>query len=168
MEELRANPAREMLRTGLFWTGVITLAAILDLTVSAPSARLDVLRGILLLAAAGEALGGALGVFRPRWFNERNGRPYSAAYHGVVQDFGFYNLAFALLFAIAAVDPVRRAIVIAVAIALYAVHGLTHVLRCLGLYYGGGAPIPTRPRHFELRDGLMLLAPAVGMILFFP
>ena len=157
-----------MLRTGLFGGGMIALIVFLDLAVSEKSARLAVLRGILILAAVGEGLGGTFGVFRPRWFNERIGRPYSPAYHGVVQDFGFYNLTFALLFALAALDPTRGTIVIAAAISLYTIHGLTHIFRCFGLYYGGGTPIPTRPPHFELRDGLTLIAPATGMLLFFP
>ena len=58
--------------------------------------------------------------------------------------------------------------VIGVAVVLYTVHGVTHILRYFGLYYGGGTPIPTRPQVFELRDGLQLVAAATGMVLFFP
>ena len=133
-----------------------------------PRPARDCFSHVLILAAAGEAVGGCLGVFRPRWFAERNGRPYDPAYHGVSQDFGFYNVAVASLFALAALDPKRNTAVLEVGIALYAVHGITHVLRYFGLYYGGGTPIPTRPQQAELRDALTLLAGAIGMVLFFP
>jgi len=159
---------KKTLRTGLFWGALIALIVFLDFALSEDSIRLDVLRGILILAAVGEVFGGTFGVFRPRWFNEENGRPYSPAYHGVVQDFGFYNLTFALLFTLTALDPTRGTIVIAAGIVLYTVHGLTHVFRYFGMYYGGGTAIPTRPLRFELRDGLTLIAPATGMLLFFP
>ena len=132
------------------------------------SSRLHVLRAVLILAAAGEALGGVSGIFGPRRFAERNGRPYDPAYHGVSQDFGFYNTALAVLLALAALRPETSHRVIATAAGLYAVHGLTHACRHFGLYYGGGAPIPTRPQMFELRDGAQLLAAAAGMVLFFP
>ncbi len=102
----------------------------------------------------------------PRWFAERNGRPYAPDYHGVSQDFGFYNLGFALLFGLAASDPLASVNVIAIASVVYVIHGLTHVLRYFGLYYGDGTPIPTRPQAFEMRDGLQLLAAAVGMMPF--
>ena len=151
-----------------FWGAVIALTGVAHVTLAAMSIRLAVLRGVLILAAAGECLGGGFGVFRPRWFAERNGRPYDPAYHGVSQDFGFYNLAFALLLALAARDPATNARVIAVAVVLYAVHGVTHMLRYVGLYYGGGTSIPTRPRAMEMRDGLQLVAAATGMVLFFP
>ena len=119
--------------------------------------------------ALGEALlGGFSQIFRQRQSCEREGRPYDPAFHGVMQDFGFYNLAFAALFGLAALDPARSTIVIAVAIAFYTIHGLTHVFRYFGLYYGGGTRILTRPQQFELRDGLTLVAAATGMVLFFP
>lgn len=38
------------------------------------------------------------------------------------QDFGFYNLALALLFVLAACDPERSTTVLAVTIALYTIH----------------------------------------------
>jgi hypothetical protein len=86
----------------------------------------------------------------------------------VTQDFGLYNLGFALLFGLAALDPMRTTGVIAVAVALYAIHGATHVFRYFGLYYAGGTPIPTRPQVFEMRDVLQLIAAAIGMFLFSP
>lgn len=151
----------------LFRAALIALVVVAHFSLADPSLRFDALRAILLFAAAGEAVGGCFGVFRPRWLAERNGRPYDPAYHGVSQDFGFYNLAFALLLSLAAVEPTRSTIVIAVAMASYAVHGVTHVFRYFGLYYGGGAPIPTRPQLIELQQGLELLAAAIGMALFF-
>jgi hypothetical protein len=86
----------------------------------------------------------------------------------VSQDFGFYNLAFALLLGLAALKPTTSTLVIVVAIALYAIHGVTHTFRYFGLYYGGGTRIPTRPQALEMRDGLQLVAAATGMVLFFP
>ena len=157
------KPAAALVRGAL-----IGLVVVAHFSVGNASVRLNVLRAILLLAAAGESLGGCLGIFRPRWFAERNGRPYDPAYDGVSQDFGFYNLAFALLFALAALDPMRSTAVIAVAIASYSVHGVTHIFRYFGFYYGGGTPIPTRPQQIELQQGLELIAAAAGMGLFFP
>src|SRR5262245_17382548 len=94
-------------RTLLVWGGPIVLVVIAHFTFEDRLLRVNVLRGILISAAAGEALGGTFCVFCPRRFAERNGRPYHPAYHGVSQDFGFYNLSYALLFAVAALDPGR-------------------------------------------------------------
>ena len=121
-----------------------------------------------MLMAAGEALGAFVGIFRARRMAAPTGRPYDPAYHGVRQDFGFYNLAMALLFVLCAVNPERNAVVLPAAIVLYAVHGGTHLLRYFGLYYGGETPIPTRPRRFELRDALPLLVALAGILLFYP
>jgi hypothetical protein len=130
--------------------------------------RLVALRVVLLAMASGEALGGYTQVFRARGMSRLTGRPYDAAYHGVVADFGFYNLAMALLLALCALDPASDIVVLRVAIMLYAVHGGTHLLRYLGLYYGGETPIPTRPARFELRDALPLLVAVVAMLLLYP
>ena len=121
-----------------------------------------------MLMAAGEAVGAFAGVFRARRMAEPTGRPYDPAYHGVRQDFGFYNLAMALLFVLCAANPERNVVVLPAAILLYAVHGGTHLLRYFGLYYGGETPIPTRPRHFELRDALPLLVALAGVLIFYP
>jgi hypothetical protein len=150
------------------WGAIIALIIGAHFTLAAEWIRLAVLRGVLILVATGEGVGGSFGVFRPRWFAERNGRPYDPAYHGVSQDFGLYNLAFALLFGLAALDPEGSTTVIAAAILLYTSHGLTHMFRYFGRYYGGGTPIPTRPQQLEMRDGLTLIAGACGMALFFP
>ncbi len=130
--------------------------------------RVTVLRGILVLTALAEALAFLSYEFRPRQFSEQCGRPYDPAYHGVMQDFGFYNLAFAVLLGFAALDPRSSTITIAVIVASYVVHASTHFLRYLGVYFGGGHPIPARPQAYELRDGLQLSVPAVGMLLFLP
>lgn len=94
--------------------------------------------------------------------------PTTPPYHGVSQDFGFYNAAIALLLVLAAIEPTRSGVVMPVAIALNLIHGITHVFRYSELYYGDGTRIPTRPQAFEMRDGLQLLAAATGMVLFFP
>jgi hypothetical protein len=158
----------ESVGTTLFWGAVI--AATLLARVSLESwARLQVFRALLVVLALGEGLLGFVAqVFAARRSLEREGRPYDPAYHGVVQDFGFYNLAFAALFLLAARDPARHAGVVAVALGLYLLHGGTHVLRFLGLYYGGETPIATRPRSRELAQGLTLLASALGVALFRP
>ena len=164
----QAGDSRRDTRAGFARGALIALILVANFALADASIRLNVLRGILVLAAVGEGLGGSFGVFRPRWFAERNGRPFDPAYHGVSQDFGFHNLAFALLFGLAALDPMRNTSVIAVAIGSYTVHGVTHVFRYFGLYYGGGTPIPTRPQQIELQQGLELIAAATGMVLFFP
>jgi hypothetical protein len=165
-----ARPRAEAGRVSpVFWGTVIALAVLANLIASDPSTRLRMLRALLLVLALAEALLGFVPqAFYPRRACEREGRPYDPAYHGVVQDFGFYNLAFASLFIFAALDPGRSGAVIAVAIGLYALHGLTHVLRSFGIYYGGGTSLPTRPPALELDQGLMLLAGAAALALFRP
>ena len=130
--------------------------------------RVSILRCLLSVIALAEALAFLSQELRPRRFAERNGRPYDAAYHGVMQDFGFYNLGFALLLGFAAMNPEGSRITIGVLIASYAAHAATHFLRYLGVYFGGGHPIPTRPPAFEARDGLQLAVAAAGMLAFFP
>jgi hypothetical protein len=155
-------------RAPLLWTAPLVAVAIAHVALADASSRLQFLRAVLVVMALSEGAAAVAQVFFARRFGERNGRSYAPAYHGVVQDFGFYNLAMALLFALAALDPPRHGAVIAAGIVLYAVHGLTHVLRYLGLYYGGETPIATRPRGLELRDALALLGGLAGMVLFFP
>jgi hypothetical protein len=153
---------------GVGWAVLLVLVVVVHLVTTDAALRVAVLRAILVLAALGEALSFASFEFRPRRAAENSGRPYDPAYHGVMQDFGFYNLAIAMLLGLAAVDPQASPITLAVVVAIYLAHGTTHVFRYFGLYFGGGRPIPTRPQAFELRDGLQLAAPALGMILFFP
>ena len=123
---------------------------------------------MLILMAAAEGMAGLMYVFRARRMAERAGRPYAAAYHGVMQDFGFYNLAMALLLALCALEPGRNIVILRAAIALYAVHGATHLLRYVGYYYGGETRIPTRARCLELRDALQLVVALAGMLVFYP
>jgi len=153
---------------GVVWVLLAAALVAANWLVTDPDARLLVLRVLLGATAAGELLAFVSNSLRPRQFAERCGRPYDPAYHGVMQDFGFYNLGFALLLGVSAFDPARATIPIGVVIAIYVVHAGAHLLRYLGVYFGGGHAIPTRPRGFELRDGLQLLAPAVGLALFFP
>jgi hypothetical protein len=153
-------------RTARVWGGVLLLVVAAGFLANDPVLRRQGLRATLLLIAAGEGLAGLMQVFRVQRMSEWGGRPYDAAYHGLVQDFGFYNLALAMLFAFGGVEPEANAVVLPVAIALYALPGGTHVLRYFGVYYGGETSIPSRPRHLELRDGLPLIVAVVAMVLF--
>jgi hypothetical protein len=156
------------LKTTVLWGGLLLVLVSAGLLGKDESTRRHGLQAVLLLMAAGEAVGAFVGVFWARRMAEPTGRPYDPAYHGVRQDFGFYNLAMALLFALCAVNPERNVAVLAAAVVLYAVHGGTHLLRYFGLYYGGEVPVPTRPRHFELRDALPLLVALAGILIFYP
>src|SRR2546430_16046845 len=107
------------LRSTGVWSGVVlVLVSARFLAKDEPSRRLG-LQAVLTLMAAGEAVGAFAGVFRARRMAEPTGRPYDPAYHGVRQDFGFYNLAMALLFALCAVNPERNIVVLPAAIVLY-------------------------------------------------
>ncbi len=163
---LAANSAA--LRTTVLWAAVLLILVSTRFLAKDEPTRRHGLQAVLMLMAAGEAVGAFAGVFRARRMAEPTGRPYDPAYHGVRQDFGFYNLAMALLFVLCAANPERNVVVLPAAILLYAVHGGTHLLRYFGLYYGGETPIPTRPRHFELRDALPLLVALAGILIFYP
>jgi len=163
---LTANSAA--LRTTVLWAGVLLVLVSARFLAKDEPTRRHGLQAVLMLMAAGEAVGAFAGVFRARRMAEPTGRPYNPAYHGVRQDFGFYNLAIALLSALCAANPERNIVVLSAAIVLYAVHGGTHLLRYFGLYYGGEVPVPTRPRHFELRDALPLLVALAGVLIFYP
>ena len=152
----------------LAWVALAALIAGSALIITDSLIRVRILRGVLVLAALGECLGGFFQVFRARHMSEKTGRPYAPAYHGAVQDFGFYNFAVALLFGFAALDPASSQVVIGVGIALYAVHGGVHLLRYMGVYFGGETRVPTRPREMELRDGIPLITAGTGLLLFFP
>lgn len=167
MESQSSRRDGRVLPVGAVWWFLLVGLLVLKFATT-DEVQLSLLRGLLVITALGEALAFVSNAFRPREFAEKNGRPYDPAFHGVMQDFGFYNLAFALLLTLAALDPPNRALLIGVVIASYTVHSATHLLRYLGVYFGGGHPIPTRPNAFELRDGLQLLVPTVGMALFFP
>ena len=167
-ESMPATPNSAAVKTALIWGGLLLLVVTASFVANDEPTRRHGLQAVLMLMAAGEALGAFVGIFRARRMAAPTGRPYDPAYHGVRQDFGFYNLAMALLFVLCAVNPERNAVVLPAAIVLYAVHGGTHLLRYFGLYYGGETPIPTRPRRFELRDALPLLVALAGILLFYP
>ena len=167
-ESMPATANSAAVKTVLIWGGVLSLVVTARFMANDEPTRRHGLQAVLMLMAAGEAVGAFAGVFRARRMAEPTGRPYDPAYHGVRQDFGFYNLAMALLFVLCAVNPERNAVVLPAAMVLYAVHGGTHLLRYFGLYYGGETPIPTRPRHLELRDALPLLVALAGILLFYP
>ena len=156
------------LKTTVLWGGILLVLVTAGFLAKDEPTRRHGLQAVLLLMAAGEAVGAFIGIFRARRMAEPTGRPYDPAYHGVRQDFGFYNLAMALLFALCAANPEGNVVVLPAAIVLYAVHGGTHLLRYFGLYYGGEVPVPTRPRHFELRDALPLLVALAGIVIFYP
>jgi hypothetical protein len=156
------------LKTTVLWGGVFLVLVSAGLMAKDDTMRRHGLQVVLLLMAAGEAVGAFIGIFRARRMAEPTGRPYDPAYHGVRQDFGFYNLAMALMFALCTANPERNVVILPAAIVLYAVHGGTHLLRYFGLYYGGEVPVPTRPRHFELRDALPLLVALAGILIFYP
>lgn len=158
---------REAAKAAIVSGGLLLLVVAAGLTVKDEPLRRHGLQVVLVLMAVGEGLGGFIQVFRAPRMSAFTGRPYDPAYHGALQDFGFYNLAMAFLFVLCAANPERN-VVLPVAILLYAVHGGTHLLRYFGLYYGGETPIPTRPRHFELRDAWPLLVALAGLLLFYP
>ena len=167
-ESMPATANSAAVKTALIWGGLLLLVVSASFVANDEATRRHGLQAVLMLMAAGEALGAFVGIFRARRMAAPTGRPYDPAYHGVRQDFGFYNLAMALLFVLCAVNPERNAVVLPAAMVLYAVHGGTHLLRYFGLYYGGETPIPTRPRHLELRDALPLLVALAGILLFYP
>lgn len=152
----------------MVWLGILVLIVFAGLTVRDADMRRTALRAVLLATAVAEATAGAMYVFRAPRMAERAGRPYAIAYHGVMQDFGFYNLAMALLLVQCALDPAGGIGILWTAMLLYAVHAATHALRYGGWYYGGEAPIPTRRRGLELRDALQLAVALAGMLSFYP
>ena len=150
------------------WGGILIAAVVLDVALRDAAMRRLALQLVLLAMAGGEGVAASMQIFRARHMGGLTGRPYDAAYHGVVQDFGFYNLAVALMLTLCALDPTRNVAVLIGAIALYAVHGGTHLLRWFGCYYGGETAVATRPRQLELRDGLPLLVALAALLLFYP
>lgn len=162
------DSSQATVRVLMLWGGLLLLVVLARMILADPSARQVALRVFLLLLAVAEGLAGFVYVFSAQQMAERAGRPYNAAYHGVMQDFGFYNLGVALLFVLCATDPVRNVVVLRAAIVFYGLHAVTHILRYFGLYYGGETAIATRPRHLELRDGLQLAVGLVVMIFFYP
>lgn len=161
-DKMRNTPAKTI---AIGVTAILLLSG-LSYAVTDVNMRVHVLRGILALVGLGEGAAAIAYIFNARHFSERNGRAYSAVYHGMMQDFGFYNLAIALLCMLTAIDPVANVAGIWVILVLYAVHGVTHLLRYFGFFYGGESP--NRPREFESSDALPLIVALAGVVLFFP
>jgi len=155
-------------RMAMVWGGLLLVVVGAGSTMRDEPMRRVGLRVVVSLMAAGEGCAAFMQVFRARRLSAVTGRPYDAAYHGMVQDFGFYNLAMGLMLGLCAANPERGGVVLPAAIVLYAVHGGTHLLRYFGLYYGGEVSVPTRPRYFELRDALPLLVGLAGIVIFYP
>jgi hypothetical protein len=124
-------------------------ALVLGATVQDAEARLHILSGFLLLLAAAEGLFGVLHLLRPGRFN--TGPPN--IYLG--QHLGLYNLFAALLYALAAFDPIRNSDAILAAICLYVSHAGYELSCSLGIAPLGAPPFRTK-RSF-LVDGLGLL-----------
>ena len=157
------NEARDSgaVRATVLWGGLLLIVIAAGFGLGDTAWRRDALRAVLGLLVLVELM---LAV--PQLFHHH--RTTAEAAVGPTQDAGFYNLAMALLFALCAADPERNAVVLMAAVPLYAVHGGTHVLRYLGVYYGGEAPVPGRPRHLDLRAGLQLLVAFAALLAFSP
>src|SRR5262245_11375668 len=163
---MTTSDGRPALRTVVVWGVLLVVVVTAGIVTADAAARRAALRAVLVLMALGEGAGAFVGMFLARRMAAPTGRPYDPAYHGVRQDFGFYNLAMALLLVLCAFDPERNAVVLTGAVVLYAVHGGTHLLRYLGVYYGGETAVATRPRHMELRDAAPLLVALAGVLVF--
>jgi hypothetical protein len=137
---------------------LVVLASVVD-----DAWRPYALRAVLLLIAVGELVGGVTQAFLTRPLFARAGRPYHPGHHGIVQDFGLYDLAMAAILVCIAIAPQSRSPVLGVVTMLYAVHGLVHLLRSRRLL-AGADPDPGA----DLRQGLPLLIGALGLLLFRP
>lgn len=111
-------------RVLLFWGGRLLLVVLACLILGQPSAQRVALQVLLMLLAVGEGLAGFFYVFSARRMAERSGRSYHPAYHGVRQDFGFYNLGTAFLFALCATDPARNVVVLQAASVFSGLHAI--------------------------------------------
>jgi hypothetical protein len=124
-------------------------ALVLGLTVQDERDRLHILSGFLLVLAAAEGMFGAVHLLRPQRFNSGSPNVY------LRQHLGLYNLFAALLYALAALDPVRNSDAILAAICLYVLHAGYEISCSLGIA-PLGAPAFRTKRAF-LVDGLGLL-----------
>jgi hypothetical protein len=156
-----SDSTKATVKTAILWGGLLLLVVAAGVTISDETTRRLGLRTLLALLVVVEIL-----LAFPQMFHEP--RTEDAAAVGPMQDAGFYNLAMALLFALCAARPEESTVALAAAIPLYAIHAGTHLLRYAGLYYGGEAPIPGRPRHLDLRAGLQLTVALAAMVLFYP
>jgi len=121
------------------------------------------LQAVLLSIALGELGGGLTQAFLTRSLFDRAGRPYHSGHHGVVQDFGLYDLAMAAILLVVASRPEAYAAILYIVTALYAFHGIVHVLRYKGVVAGADPN-----QELDLRQGLPLLVAALGLFLFRP
>ena len=144
------------------WTLVAVLLVALAGSVRTEPERLVAVRFLLLLLAAGEAAGAVAQGLLTRPFTVRDGCPDVPAYYGVRQDFALYNGAMSVLLLVTAADPTRYVAMVNVAIVLYAIHGITHVFRYVGVLTG------RTDTALEIKQGLPLLVAALGLLLFHP
>ena len=144
------------------WTLVGVLLVALAATGRTEPERLVALRILLLLLAAGEAGGAVAQGLLTRPFTVRNGCPDVPAYYGVQQDFALYNGAMSVLLLLMAADPTRYVAMFNVVIVLYAIHGIAHVLRYVGVLAS------RTDATLEIKQGLPLLIAALGLLLFHP
>jgi hypothetical protein len=121
--------------------------------------RMRILSGFLLVLAVAEASFGLLHLLRPQRFSRGAQNLY------LRQHLGLYNLFAALLYALAALDPVRNREMILAAIALYALHAGYEVCCALGLAPPDATAFRTR-RAF-LIDGMGLLLVIFPIALFY-
>jgi hypothetical protein len=124
-------------------------AVVLGVTFQDGRARLHILSGFLLVLAVAEGSFGALHLLRPQRFNSGPPNLY------LRQHLGLYNLFAALLYGLAAVDPVRNSDAILAAICLYVLHAGYELCCSLGIAPLGTPAFRTR-RGFAV-DSLGLL-----------
>ncbi len=148
--------------TSVVWTLVAVLLVALAANIRTEPERLIVLRILLLLLAAGEAGGAVAQGLLTRPFTVRDGCPDVPAYYGVRQDFALYNGAISVLLLVVVADPTRYVALVNVAVALYAIHGVTHILRYMGMLTARAETA------LEIKQGLPLLVAALGLLLFHP
>jgi hypothetical protein len=124
-------------------------ALVFDLTVPEEPARLRILGGFLLVLAVAEGSYGVLHLLRPQRFNTGPPNVY------LRQHLGLYNLFAALLYGLAALDPVRNSDAILAAICLYVIHAGYELGCAIGIAPLGTPPFRTRGAF--LVDGFALL-----------
>ena len=146
----------------IVWTLVVVLLVALAANIRTEPERLIALRILLLLLAAGEAGGAVAQGLLTRPFTVRDGCPDVPAYYGVRQDFALYNGAMSALLFLTAVDPIRYVAMVNVAVVLYTIHGVTHVLRYVGVLTS------RTDTALEIKQGLPLIVAALGLLMFHP
>lgn len=161
----RAGSTAELVqqpRVGLAVFAVI-LAALslgLSLTVKDQAARLHILSAFLLLLAVGEGSYGVVHLFRPEWFNSGPPNIY------LRQHLGLYNLFAALLYVLAALDPIRNSALVLAVIGLYVLHA-AYELACASGVARLGEPSFRTGRAFVV-DSLGLLGLIFPVVVFHP